>query len=65
MRASPVRRSTFEVKLPITQGAPGRIIWHSAITLRASAVCCTRAPASVTGAIAPMSVKGVITTHCP
>ena len=31
----------------------------------ASADCCTSAPARVTGAMAPISVKGVITTHCP
>jgi len=61
----PVRMSTFEVKPPMTHGVPGRTSWQSAMIPRDSAVCCTSAPARVTGAMAPMSVKGVITTHWP
>ena len=61
----PVRMSTLEVKPPMTHGVPGRSSWHSAMMHMASAVCCTSAPASVTGAIAPMSVNGVMTTHWP
>ena len=41
--------------------APGRTTWVSVIPASASAFCSTRAPASVTGAMAPASVKGVIT----
>ena len=61
----PVRMSTLEVNAPITQGAPGRTSWHSVITPSASAVCWTSAPARVTGAMAPISVNGVMTTHWP
>ena len=49
----------------MTHGVPGRTSWHSATMASASAVCCTSAPASVTGAIAPISVNGVMTTHWP
>ena len=41
-------------------GAPGRTTWVRAIPARASAFCSTSAPASVTGAIAPASVNGVM-----
>ncbi len=54
--------STLEVKPPYTTGAPGRTSWVKAMPASASACCCTSAPATVTGAIAPASVNGVITT---
>ena len=41
-------------------GAPGRTTWVIVIPARASAFCSTSAPASVTGAIAPASVNGVM-----
>ena len=44
---APLRMSTFEVKLPSTQGAPGRTSWQSAMIASPSAVCCASAPASV------------------
>ncbi len=43
-------------------GAPRRTIWVKAMPHSASAFCCTRAPAIVTGAMAPASVNGVTTT---
>ena len=42
-------------------GAPGRTICVRTMPASASAFCSTSAPASVTGAIAPASVNGVIT----
>ena len=54
--------STLEVNPPYTTGAPGRTTWVSVIPASASAFCSTSAPASVTGAIAPASVNGVMTT---
>ncbi|MNT89017.1 hypothetical protein D3C72_2296700 [compost metagenome] len=59
---APVFMSTFEVKPPYMTGAPRRTIWVKAMPQSASAFCCTRAPAIVTGAMAPARVKGVITT---
>ena len=41
------------------KGAPGRASWLRARPANASAFCSARAPASVTGAIAPASVNGV------
>ncbi len=62
---APDRMSTFEVKPPYITGTPGRTICVSTIPAIASACCCTSAPASVTGLIAPASVKGVMTFTCP
>ena len=57
--------STLEVNAPYSTGAPGRTSWVSAIPNRASAFCCTSAAASVTGAMAPISVNGVTDTGWP
>ena len=57
--------STFEVKVPITQGAPGLMYCASAMAISPSARLCATAPAMVTGAMAPASVKGVTTRPCP
>ncbi len=57
--------STFEVKVPIIEGEPGATYCWSAMADRASAIDSATAPAIVTGAIAPASVKGVTTTACP
>ncbi len=54
--------STFDVNPPYTTGAPGRTTWVNTMPASASAFCWATAPASVTGAIAPDSVNGVITT---
>ena len=54
--------STLDVKPPYIAGEPGRTSWVKAIPARASAFCCTTAPATVTGAIAPARVNGVTTT---
>ena len=43
-------------------GAPGLTAWVRTIPASASAFCSARAPASVTGAIAPASVNGVMHT---
>ena len=51
--------STLEVNPPYITGAPARTSWVKAIPASASAFCCTTAPATVTGAIAPASVNGV------
>ena len=56
---APVFMSTLDVKPPYTTGAPGRTICVKAMPASASAFCCARAPAIVTGAIAPASVNGV------
>ena len=53
--------STFDVNPPYTTGAPARTICVNAMPASASAFCWATAPASVIGAIAPDSVKGVIT----
>ena len=57
--------STFEVKVPIMQGTPGRTTWRRAMAASASAIDWTTAPAMVTGAIAPARVKGVTITGWP
>jgi len=57
--------STFEVKVPIAQGQPGATYWNSAMAESASVSDCATAPAMVTGAMAPASVKGVTTTAWP
>ena len=62
---APERMSTLEVKPPYITGTPGRTIWVSTMPSIASACCCTSAPASVTGLMAPASVKGVITFTWP
>ena len=54
--------STFDVNVPITQGAPGLTYWKSAMAHRASAIDWATAPAMVTGAMAPANVNGVTTT---
>ena len=54
--------SVLERKLPNTTGAPGRMVWASAIPASASATCCTSVAGSDTGDIAPMSRNGVMTT---
>ncbi len=54
--------STLEVKPPYITGAPARTACTNAMPASASAFCCTSAPAMVAGAMAPESVKGVITT---
>jgi hypothetical protein len=43
----------------MTHGVPGRTSWARAIPASASVVCCTRAAGTDTGAIAPISRKGV------
>jgi hypothetical protein len=58
---APVRMSTFEVKPPYITGQPGLTHWANAMPASASAFCCTSAPATVIGAMAPASVNGVIT----
>ena len=62
---APVFMSTFEVKPPYMQGAPGATIWIRAMPASASAFCCASAPAMVAGAMAPESVKGVSTIGWP
>ena len=57
--------STFEVKVPMAQAQPGATHWKSATADSASAIDCATAPAIVTGAMAPASVKGVTITACP
>ncbi len=57
--------STFEVKAPYITGVPGRINWASTTPKSASAFCCASAAASETGAMAPISVNGVMTTAWP
>src|SRR5580692_7003429 len=52
--------STFEVKLPYTMGAPGFTIWARVSPARNSACARVKAPAMVTGAIAPARVNGVM-----
>ena len=42
-------------------GDPDRTTWVKVMPARASAFCCASAPASVTGAMAPARVNGVIT----
>ena len=54
--------STLDVNPPYITGAPLRTICVNAMPARASAFCCTSAPATVTGAMAPASVNGVTTT---
>jgi hypothetical protein len=54
--------STLEVNPPYATGEPGWTSWVKAMPASASACCCTSAPATVTGAIAPARVNGVITT---
>ena len=49
----------------MTHGAPGRTSCTSAIPASASAVCCTSAAGTETGAIAPISRNGVTITACP
>ena len=49
----------------MTQGAPGRTSWASAMPASTSTVCCTSAAGTDTGAIAPMSRKGVTITRLP
>src|SRR3984957_17016668 len=57
--------STLEVKLPYTTGAPGRTICDSTVPASASAGASVSAPATVTGAIAPARVNGVMMNTCP
>src|SRR3981081_3039628 len=57
--------STFDVKLPYTMGAPGRTICARVSPASASACASVSAPAMVTGAIAPASVKGVMMSTRP
>src|ERR1700691_6518683 len=57
--------STLDVKLPYTTGAPGRTICDSTVPASASAWASVRAPATVTGAIAPARVNGVMMNTCP
>src|SRR6185312_8047437 len=52
--------STLEVKLPYTMGAPGRTICANVRPASASACASVKAPAMVTGAIAPAKVNGVM-----
>ena len=61
----PVFMSVAERNEPITQGAPGRTSCTSAIPASTSAVCCTSAAGTVTGAIAPISRNGVTITAWP
>ena len=62
---APVMYGGFTSNVDMKTGAPGRTIWVKATPARASAFCRVTAPAIVTGAIAPASVKGVITTGWP
>ncbi len=62
---APERMSTFDVNAPYITGVPGRTSCASTMPNSASAFCCASAAASVTGAIAPISVNGVITTGWP
>ena len=48
-------------KVPKTTGAPGLTIWIKAMPARASASICVTVPVTVTGDIAPASMKGEIT----
>ena len=57
--------SVCERKEPSTTGGPGRTSCASASPASASAVCCTSAAGTVTGAIAPISRNGVTTTAWP
>ena len=57
--------SVAERKEPITHGVPGRTSWTSAIPASVSTVCWTSAAGADTGAIAPISRKGVTITACP
>ena len=57
--------STLEVKVPIMQATPGRTTCRRAMAASASAIDWTTAPAMVTGAMAPASVKGVTITGWP
>src|SRR5215469_2396786 len=49
-----------DAKLPSTTGVPGLISWTKAIPAIASARVCAATPATVTGAIAPARMNGVI-----
>jgi len=62
---APLRMSTFDVNAPYITGVPGRTACASTTPNSASAFCCASAAARLTGVIAPISVKGVITTGCP
>ena len=65
MRASPDFMSTLEVKLPYTIGAPGLTICASVRPARNSACASVSAPATVTGAMAPARVNGVMMSTWP
>ena len=62
---APERMSTLDVNAPYITGVPGRTACASTTPNSTSAFCCASAAASVTGAIAPISVNGVITTGWP
>ena len=62
---APERMSTLEVNAPYITGAPGRTACARVRPNRISAFCWASAAASDTGAIAPISVNGVITTGWP
>ncbi len=55
---APERMSTLEVNPPYITGAPGDAICDKASMAIASACCCTSAPASVTGLMAPLRREG-------
>src|SRR5580704_13131932 len=57
--------STLEVKLPYTIGAPGLTICARVRPASASACARVKAPATVTGAIAPARVNGVMMSTWP
>ena len=58
----PLRMSTFDVNEPYTAGTLGARSCTSVAPASISEFCSTSAPASVTGAIAPASVNGVMHT---
>ena len=64
-RFEPLFMSVLERNEPSTDGVPGRTSWTSATPASASTVCWTSAAATETGAIAPMSRKGVTITAWP
>ncbi|HEX6230654.1 MAG TPA: hypothetical protein VF029_02970 [Actinomycetota bacterium] len=61
----PVRMSVTVKNDPYRHGVPGRTSCASAIPESASATCCARPPATLTGAVAPARRNGVTITGCP
>ena len=57
---APVCMDIDEANEPNTTGAPGRISCVKALPAKASARVCAATPATVTGAIAPARMNGVM-----